>query len=116
MGVINGTLQKRETPRNKQVQNVQVVEVQTWEGKDIQKSTEVPRKVTFQKISFPTKLVLKYVFLVISMCFCVVLDALGAATSACFGAHNLLLFPKLLLMRMLLLLARVRNTLLKKYG
>ena len=56
MDVINGTLQKGETPRKKQVQNVQTKEVQTPKGKGIQKSTEVPRKVTFKKISLPTKL------------------------------------------------------------
>ena len=33
MDVINGTLQKRETPRKKRVQNVQTEEVQTQERK-----------------------------------------------------------------------------------
>ena len=49
--VINRTLQKGETPRKKCVQNVQIEEVQTHKGKDIQKSTEVPKKVTFKNIS-----------------------------------------------------------------
>ena len=38
------------------MQNVQTEEVQTEKGKDIQKSTEVPKKVTFKKISLPTEL------------------------------------------------------------
>ena len=38
------------------MQNVQTEEVQTQKGKDIQKSTEVPKKVTFKKISHPNEL------------------------------------------------------------
>ena len=53
MDVINGTFRKGETKRNKQVQNVQTEELQTQKGKDIQKSTEVPKKVTFKNIYFP---------------------------------------------------------------
>ena len=79
MDVINGTLQKGETPRKKQVQNVQTKEVQTPKGKDIQKSTEVPRKVIFKKIYRPTEL-----------------------------------DQQIVLMRMLLLLVRARNTLLEE--
>ena len=56
MDVINGTLQKGETPKKKRVQDVKTIEVQTQKAKDIQKSTEVPKKVTFKKISLPTKL------------------------------------------------------------
>ena len=56
MDVINGTLQKGETPRKKRVKNVQIEEVQTQKGKDIQKSIEVPRKVTFKKIPLPIEL------------------------------------------------------------
>ena len=50
MDVTNGTFQKAETKRKKQVQNVQIEELQTQKGKDIQKSTQVPKKVTFKKI------------------------------------------------------------------
>ena len=81
MDVINGTLEKGETPRKKRVQNVQTKEVQTQKGKDIQKSTEIPKKVTYKK-----------------------------------HLTQLNLINKLFLRRMLLLLVRVRNTLLKKYG
>ena len=38
------------------MQNVQTEELQTQKGKDIQKSTQVPKKVTFKKIYFPTEL------------------------------------------------------------
>ena len=37
MDVINGTLQKGETPRKKRVQNLKTEEVQTQKGKDIKK-------------------------------------------------------------------------------
>ena len=50
MDVINGTLQKGETRRNKRVKNVQTEEAQTYKGKDIQKSFEVTKKDTFKKI------------------------------------------------------------------
>ena len=56
MDVINGTLQKGETPRKKRVQNLQIEEVQTQKRKDIQKSTKVPKKVTFKRKSRPIKL------------------------------------------------------------
>ena len=56
MDVINGTFQKGEKKRKKQVQNVQTEELQTQKGKEILKSTEVPKKVTFKKIYFPTDL------------------------------------------------------------
>ena len=56
MDVTNGTFQKAETKRKKQVQNVQTEELQTQKEKDIQKSTEVPKKVTFKKIYSPTEL------------------------------------------------------------
>ena len=45
-----------ETQRKKQVKNVQTKEIQTHKGKEIQKSTKVPRKVTFKKIPLPTEL------------------------------------------------------------
>ena len=38
------------------MQNVQTEEVQTQKEKDIQKSTEVPKKFTLKKISHPTEL------------------------------------------------------------
>ena len=53
MDVTNGTSQKAKTKRKKQVQNVQTKELQTQKGKDIQKSTQVPKKVTFKKYIFP---------------------------------------------------------------
>ena len=53
MDVINGTFQKGETQRKKQVKNVQTEELQTQKGKDIQKSTKVPKKVPFKKYIFP---------------------------------------------------------------
>ena len=53
MVVTNGTFQKAETKRKKQVQNVQTEELQTQKGKDIQKSTQVAKKVTFKEYIFP---------------------------------------------------------------
>ena len=53
MDVINGTFQKGETQRKKQLKNVQTKELQTQKGKDIQKSTKVPKKVPFKKYIFP---------------------------------------------------------------
>ena len=50
MDVTNGTFQKAETKRKKQVQNVQTEELQTQKGKDIQKSTQIHKKVTFKNI------------------------------------------------------------------
>ena len=38
------------------MQNVQTEEAQTKKGKNIQKSTEVPKKFKFKKISHPTEL------------------------------------------------------------
>ena len=38
------------------MQNVHAKEVQTQKGKDIQKSTEVPKKVNIKKMSLLTKL------------------------------------------------------------
>ena len=53
MDVINGTFQKGETQRKKQVKNKQTEELQTQKGKDIQKSTKVPKKVRFNEYIFP---------------------------------------------------------------
>ena len=80
MDATNSTFQKAETKRKKQVQNVPTEELQTHKGKDIQKSTQIHKNVTFKKI---------YI-------------------------SQLNLINKLSLMRMLLLLVRVRNTLFKK--
>ena len=38
------------------MQNVQTEELQRQKGKDIQKSTQVPKKVTFKKIYFQIEL------------------------------------------------------------
>ena len=56
MDVTNGTFEKAETKRKKQVQNVKTEELQTQKGKNIQKSTQVPKKVTFKRIYCPTEL------------------------------------------------------------
>ena len=44
-----GLFKKGETPRKKWVQNVHAKEVQTQKGKDIQKSTKVPKKFKVKK-------------------------------------------------------------------
>ena len=53
MDVTNGTFQKAETKRKKQVKNKKTKELQTQKGKDIQKSTKVSKKVPFKKYIFP---------------------------------------------------------------
>ena len=53
MDATNGTFQKAETKRKKQVQNLPTEELKTHKGKDIQKSTQIHKKVTFKKYIFP---------------------------------------------------------------